>query len=614
MNYNLISQLVSNGMNGEEILPLLIRNAPQLASKIKKLVVGGWGPNEVLLALQKDPDMGKVSLKNAKPSTPEEIAALKVYQGRRSPDKSRDEQALAQLRSFTGMALKTGAAIGGGILGGRALQAGAQMLGDRLQGGTSPTPPMPGAPPQPQGQIPPDPSPAPQSPSPGPSLDQAIPEQAKAPVTQAMQPQSGNILPPPPEAQQQQRPDLNAIMEQSGAKNIIDALRDKNPPDVIAGVVRKQLGQKSQALEQMAQKPLERLITDYVQSSPPPPDIKEKIAQGVQTPGMNPTNILQPQQPQQMPQGKEDISSIGGMAKGMMGNFYEGIFKSLQDGKDTFSGVKDPLISKAKPLFDKGLIKSPEDLKEFAQNPDKFKEKPERPKLDINLSKDGRFTPISETIRPGKLPSNSIGRKLSDVTYEQKYKDLNPKEKEAFKIIDDAIDKTAKHLVSGKTFTDLLPMKEGNVVQLSTAEDVLRSLLGVPSKYNLMTPEEQEETFNTFQGITPNVIWNTISLIDPRIQKIQRPNPSPKGAKSGKTEMSPNDFRRFLAHSVIGMMEKNKDFGPRAQMIVSVVNMLDKFEKKKSKSDSFPDFQSLSDDEFNALMAEVSDEEVKKYR
>ena len=600
-------------MNGEEILPILLRNAPQLASKIKKLVVGGWGPNEVLLALQKDPDMDKVSLKNAKPSTPEEIAALKVYQGRRSPDKSRDEQALSQLRSFTGMALKTGAAIGGGILGGRALQAGAQMLGDRLQGETSPTPPMPGSPPQPQGQIPPNPSPAPQSPSPGPGLEQAIPAQAKAPVTQAMQPEAGNM--PVPPTQQQQGPDLNAMMEQSGVKSIVDALRDKNPPDVIASVVRKQLGPRAQSLEQIAQRPLEQLVTEYVQSSPAPPDIKERIAGGIQTPGMNPTNILQPQQSQQLPQGKEDISSIGGMAKGMMGNFYEGIFKSLQEGKNTFSGVKDPLISKAKPFFDKGLIKSPEDLKEFAQNPEKFKEpQKEKPKLNIQLSKDGRFTPISESIKPQKLPSNAIGRQLSDVTYEQKYKDLNPKEKEAFKIIDDAIDKTAKHLVSGKTFTDLLPMKEGSVVQLSTAEDVLRTLLGVPSKYNLMTPEEQEEAFNTFQGITPNVIWNTISLIDPRIQKIDRPNPSPKGAKAGKTEMSPNDFRRFLAHSVIGLMEKNKDFGPRAKMIVSVVNMLDKFEKKPSKTDTFPDFQNLSDDEFNTLMASVSDEEVKKYR
>lgn len=61
-------------------------------------------------------------------------------------------------------------------------------------------------------------------------------------------------------------------------------------------------------------------------------------------------------------------------------------------------------------------------------------------------------------------------------------------------------------------------------------------------------------------------------------------------------------------------MEKNKDFGPRAKMIVSVVNMLDKFEKKPSKTDTFPDFQNLSDDEFNTLMASVSDEEVKKYR
>ena len=168
--------------------------------------------------------------------------------------------------------------------------------------------------------------------------------------------------------------------------------------------------------------------------------------------------------------------------------------------------------------------------------------------------------------------------------------------------------------MSGKTFQDLLPIKADSKIQLSTAEDVLRALVGVPSKYNLMTPEEQEETFNTFQGLTPNVIWNTISLIDPRIQKVQRPNPSPKGAKEGKTEMTPNDFRRFLAHSVLGLMEKHKDFGDRARMITSVVDMIEKFDMRKSTSEMFPELQSLSDEELNRMLANVPEEDIKKFR
>ncbi len=61
------------------------------------------------------------------------------------------------------------------------------------------------------------------------------------------------------------------------------------------------------------------------------------------------------------------VPNLGGIAKGAMDNFYEGILNSLKEGKNTFSGVKDPLISSAKPLYDAGLIKTPEDLKKFAQ-------------------------------------------------------------------------------------------------------------------------------------------------------------------------------------------------------------------------------------------------------
>lgn len=557
MNYNLISQLVANGMNGEEIIPLLIRNAPHLASKIKKLVVGGWGPNEVLLALQKDPEMGKVSLKNGKPSTPEEIAALKVYQGRRSPDKSRDEQALAQLRSFTGNALKAGAAVGGAYLGGRALQAGVGALQGMMGGGGQPPGPQPTIPPQhpqmlPSSPISTNPSPASPNPSPAPEIGQAIQAQAQAPVAQAMQPQTQQMVPPPQAATPQV--DIEGILEQSGLKNMVDALRVNNPPELLASIVKTKLGKNAQAIEQAAQMPVEQLVEEYLKATPPPPSLKEKIPFGEKVrgePGYQDRNIQEPELP---------------------------INENIEPEKT----IKNPRV------------------------------------LDIGISKAGKIGPVTEkTVNAvygqGKPEKISGFRRLSDITYEDKYKNLTPQEKDTFKIIDTAIDKTAKHLVSGKSFADLLPIKEHGI-QLSTAEDVLRALAGVPSKYNLMTDEEREDVFSTFQGITPNVVWNTISLIDPRIQKIKRPNPSPKGAKAGKTEMSPNDFRRFLAHSVTKMMERHQDFGPRAKMITSVVDMIDKFEMRKSKSDIFPDLQNLSDEELFALLDSVPEEEVKKYR
>lgn len=55
------------------------------------------------------------------------------------------------------------------------------------------------------------------------------------------------------------------------------------------------------------------------------------------------------------------------MGKGLVDNFYEGIFDSLKKGKDTFSGVKDPLLIAAKPAFEAGQIKNIDDLKKFSK-------------------------------------------------------------------------------------------------------------------------------------------------------------------------------------------------------------------------------------------------------
>ncbi len=69
---------------------------------------------------------------------------------------------------------------------------------------------------------------------------------------------------------------------------------------------------------------------------------------------------------------KKAFEQMGG---GIVEGLYNGIFKSLQEGKDTFSGIKDPLIQLAKPYYEKGLIKSPSDLKDFVNKKGKFKTK-----------------------------------------------------------------------------------------------------------------------------------------------------------------------------------------------------------------------------------------------
>lgn len=68
-------------------------------------------------------------------------------------------------------------------------------------------------------------------------------------------------------------------------------------------------------------------------------------------------------------QSATDTTGLAGMGKGaadaITGNMYGGLFDALKDGKDKFSGVKDPVLARAKPYYDAGLIRSPEDLRKF---------------------------------------------------------------------------------------------------------------------------------------------------------------------------------------------------------------------------------------------------------
>lgn len=54
------------------------------------------------------------------------------------------------------------------------------------------------------------------------------------------------------------------------------------------------------------------------------------------------------------------------MGQGISENLYNGIFDSLEKGKKTFAGIKDPLLEAARPAYEAGQIKSVEDLKNFS--------------------------------------------------------------------------------------------------------------------------------------------------------------------------------------------------------------------------------------------------------
>lgn len=82
-------------------------------------------------------------------------------------------------------------------------------------------------------------------------------------------------------------------------------------------------------------------------------------------------------QPEPIKSAEQVVPNLGNMAKGMTDNLYTGLFESLKKGSSKFAGIEDPLLKRAKEPYEKGLIKSPEDLRRFAN------EKPnETPKIE----------------------------------------------------------------------------------------------------------------------------------------------------------------------------------------------------------------------------------------
>lgn len=65
------------------------------------------------------------------------------------------------------------------------------------------------------------------------------------------------------------------------------------------------------------------------------------------------------------PSGATHAYDVPGAMRGSdpAGGLYRGVFDALEKGKTTFAGVKDPLIAKAKPFYDQGLIKTSDDIR-----------------------------------------------------------------------------------------------------------------------------------------------------------------------------------------------------------------------------------------------------------
>jgi hypothetical protein len=626
MSFNSILQLLDNGISKDQVLAYLKNASPKIAKKVQQMLLGGYGAGEILKHLSKDPQTNHAKIN--KPYSSDDIANLAMIQNRMNVPQTRDEEALQQLKKATPYVISALGAIAPFAIGSNALGAMAPQLTPTPTPSPSPAQPnlSPSVFPQKQSNHPLQPTPTspinqnptPQQPlQPGPGLGQQVQQQAQSPVTGAMQPtpQPLHTDSARTKQMQQQAPSIEK------AKDLFELWKNAKEKDPKFPHSLSKILQTNLDIDEEIANNLSKAFEEQAQ---PPVSIFQQLTSGIDIENLDPKKQQQIKFMQMISDQLESTGktindpAIKGIAKKIKA-VIEGKPDVLTEEATRFQGVT-PEAAQSKAALHQEI---PEAAPSKAALHEGIPEEP-KTRLKYDVNKKGELVERIEKATYGRETPEKAPKTLKKpVRLENKYEDLTPEQKETYNTIDNAVKKTAEHLVSGKDFMDLLPSRKGEMyseknkkgIVLSTAEDVLRHIAGVDSKYNLLTPEEQEEAFDTFTGLTPNLVWNTISLIDPKIQKITRPM-SPKGSKAGKEEMTPNDFRRFLGHGVFKAISILGEHDGRANMIISAVDMIDSFRKRKQgfMNQAAKNIQEMDDNTLQALFAAFDEEKVKGYR
>ncbi len=180
-------------------------------------------------------------------------------------------------------------------------------------------------------------------------------------------------------------------------------------------------------------------------------------------------------------------------------------------------------------------------------------------------------------LAPKKLSevSNLSRRNFSIPNY--KYTGESETDFENRKIIFGAVNKAAEALGHGKSFLDFPINKEAIKARggYSTAADVLRFMAGMPNIYDPLLDDSERQELNTAvvrdistpsiaaspgerdvwgAQMTPNLVWNLLLSVEPRLGTMEKP-PSVKGYKMAPGgKMGTAELRRFLTHSVYGVL------------------------------------------------------------
>ncbi len=142
-------------------------------------------------------------------------------------------------------------------------------------------------------------------------------------------------------------------------------------------------------------------------------------------------------------------------------------------------------------------------------------------------------------------------------------KDEKPGDFTKRKLLNDTLKTAAKMVASGKDFSDL-PYQPS--VTYSTAKDVLKFLAGAPTTFDELLDEEEKEELHdasnpqgiesSLQGahMTPNLVWNLILSINPKVTDLVPPSIKGSKGKPAGGKMGTTEARRFLTHAVAGIL------------------------------------------------------------
>jgi hypothetical protein len=354
MNYSGILQLLDNGFSAEDVLITLKNASPKIAKKIQKYIAGGLSVPEVLKGLIQDPSIRQVDLSKSRGSSPSEVQSLNLLQKYNSVPESRDKESLRYLQKFTRQAINIGSTAAGAYALSRAIPKAVQAIPEAMKQI------LLGQQPNPQEAL---------------GAAQGIGQQVSPSINNPLNPQQPPVS--PTSIPQQGAPiqpevktiDVSGLLDKSGLKKHVDELaKSGRTSKEIAGLLYSKFPKDMKQFQAEAGKNMEDAIGDY-------------LGQNLEESGNNlaKTEEIPLEQEKKSPKieksSKENLPTeekqidLTGMGKGMTDKLYQGLFDALQQGKDTFAGIKDPALAKAKPAYEAGLIKSPKDLQEFLNKP-----------------------------------------------------------------------------------------------------------------------------------------------------------------------------------------------------------------------------------------------------